>query len=395
MKKICIILLLLCFSVAHNSLHAEQLADYRIHIGNTVEEYQKYVGRIITYVPTESITSWGSVELSEVLRMGDNIKDYEVLSISGKTKKGKPFQKSVWKLRPKEGGVDREIIVYLGQYDKIIPYYNSGTEIKIQDFPFILYDDWKSNHISEIGNIYTNPLVKANYKVVDVYLAIEKSRKDYKEHVLKMYELENSDSKERVSYPAETVEKDCFSEDIKGNYYSVLSKVEKPENPSIKYGTTKTIDADVDKDITKFSYIDNVIDIIIFGTSQRFDFIIKNVSENSIKIVWDDAVFVGINGKTSKVMHSDTKFSQRNATQPASTIIRGASLEEIACPTENVYYDDLLEMWNVHSMYPEKPAQENGQVQLMLPIQIKDVVNEYIFVFDVKYKYKHPERLNL
>ena len=46
-------------------------------------------------------------------------------------------------------------------------------------------------------------------------------------------------------------------------------------------------------------------------------------------------------------------------------------------------------------MYPKQPALEGKQVSLMLPIQIKDVVNEYIFVFDLKYKYNHPERLNL
>ena len=48
-----------------------------------------------------------------------------------------------------------------------------------------------------------------------------------------------------------------------------------------------------------------------------------------------------------------------------------------------------------NSMYPKTPFKEVKQVSLMLPIQIKDVVNEYIFVFDLKYEYKHPERLNL
>lgn len=32
---------------------------------------------------------------------------------------------------------------------------------------------------------------------------------------------------------------------------------------------------------------------------------------------------------------------------------------------------------------------------LMLPIQIKDVINEYVFVFDVNYVYNYPDRLNL
>ena len=28
----------------------------------------------------------------------------------------------------------------------------------------------------------------------------------------------------------------------------------------------------------------------------------------------------------------------------------------------------------------------------MLPIQVKDVVNDYIFTFDIRYVPKHPER---
>ena len=46
-------------------------------------------------------------------------------------------------------------------------------------------------------------------------------------------------------------------------------------------------------------------------------------------------------------------------------------------------------------MYPSAPALSPGQLRLMLPIQIKEVINEYIFIFDVSYVYNHPERLNL
>lgn len=115
----------------------------------------------------------------------------------------------------------------------------------------------------------------------------------------------------------------------------------------------------------------------------------------AIKVVWDDAVFVDCSGSTSKVMHLGIKYSQREASQPASTIIRGASLEDVACPTSNVRYSELLKEWVTESMYPDKITKEAQQIRLMLPIQIRDVVNEYVFVFDVKYESKHPERLNI
>ncbi len=329
--------------------------------------------------------------------LGFQLRDFKIISITGKTKKNKSYQKTIWTLRPLAGGFggDKEIIVYTGYYDKYISYPNSNKEIKIQEFPFMLYDKWKNDQKAEIGKVFSNPKVKATYSVVDVFLKVIRQESDYKEHVVKMYRVENSNTKETFEYEASYADKDCFSEDLSGRYCSTLSKVEKPSNPSIKYGKTNTIAASSGKGVTKFSYVDNVIDIVIFGDSEQFSFILKNLSENSIKLIWDDAVFVGINGSTSKIMHSGVKYSQREASQPASTIIRGASLDDIACPIENVYYSDVLNSWEVKSMYPKGITNDTKQIQLMLPIQIKDVVNEYIFVFDVKYQYNHPERLNL
>lgn len=96
-------------------------------------------------------------------------------------------------------------------------------------------------------------------------------------------------------------------------------------------------------------------------------------------------------------MHKGTKYAERNESQPATTIIRNAKWEDTVIPTNLVYYREstyLPSGWETNSMYPEKTGLK-GQVMLMLPIQIKDVVNEYIFVFDVKYIYHHPERLNI
>ena len=160
----------------------------------------------------------------------------------------------------------------------------------------------------------------------------------------------------------------------------------------MQFGKTTIVTED---SITKYSYCDNFIDIIIFGDSEKFSFTLKNVSATTQKLIWDDAVFVDIKGSTSKVMHSGVKYSQREAPQSPSTIIKGASLNDIACPISNVYYSSHYKDWKINSMYLQAKDSEENQISLMLPIQIKDVVNEYIFVFDVKYVYKYPERLNL
>ncbi|SHL73221.1 hypothetical protein SAMN04488494_0593 [Xylanibacter ruminicola] len=245
---------------------------------------------------------------------------------------------------------------------------------------------------SYYGKTLTHPKVKHQYKVVGISYPKPKEAYNPKYALYNLQNPENPDKKEvcEVNNP----EIDAFEHDLEGHYVSVLSKVEKPANPAIRYGKTTTVE-DKDKNISKYSYVDNVIDILIFGGSKQFDFILRNVSDNSIKVVWNEAVFVDYDGTTSKVMHVGTKYSQREADQPASTIIKGAKIEDLAAPNCNVRYSDILKEWVTDSMYPSKPALEPGQLRLMLPIQIKDVVNEYIFVFDVNYVYDHPERLNL
>lgn len=187
---------------------------------------------------------------------------------------------------------------------------------------------------------------------------------------------------------------------IGGKYYSLLSSVEKPADDAFRYGETKTITED---GMTKYSYQDNVIDILIFGNYQKFFFTIQNISDKSIKIVWNEAAFVGMDGKTSKIMHNGVKYSEKEGDQPASVIIRGAQLEDVAVPTSSVHYKSgFLGGWETDSMYPnvrDSKGREirgkDGTVCLMLPIQIKETINEYLFIFDVVYKLNYPELAEL
>lgn len=229
-----------------------------------------------------------------------------------------------------------------------------------------------------VGEVLTHPRVKHAYRIVGIDQNDE-------------YIVVNTTTNQKKNCKAHGIENNAFNSDLAGRYVSILSKVEKPSNPSIRYGKAKTIEGE--SDITKYSYVDNVIDMLIIGDSEEFSFILKNISDNSIKIIWNEAVFVDFDGTTSKVMHVGTKYSQREEDQPATTIIKGAKIEDIAVPTCNVRYSSVLEEWVQNSMFPSNPDQEPGQLRLMLPIQIKDVVNEYVFVFDVKYVYNHPEVL--
>ena len=287
---------------------------------------------------------------------------------------------------------------------KTVATYESYTMAQVQNSYPVLYvtikSDLDNSHFnclpenaekmcSKIGTTLSHPKVKATYQIVGLNITDPSSEFDKpKEYFNVKNSVTGTITKCNMNNP-----ESVFRNDLEGKYISVLSKVEKPSNPAIRYGTTTVVEDD--KNVSKYSYVDNVIDILIFGSSEQFDFILKNVSDNSIKVVWNEAVFVNFDGSTSKIMHVGTKYSQREADQPATTIIKGAKIEDIATPTCNVWYSDVLNEWMTQSMYPSAPATTPGQLRLMLPIQIKDVINEYVFVFDVNYTYNYPDRLNL
>lgn len=281
-----------------------------------------------------------------------------------------------------EGG---EMVPNEGSY----PIINYIIKSKLNGETFTCSPNKVEEYCKKNGTKLVNPKVKNTYQIVGVKISLPETSYD---KIKEEYYVKNSETG-TVSTCLMSNPNDAFKEDLSGSYISILTKVEKPSNPSIRYGKTTTIEDD--KKISKFSYIDNVIDITILGSSKEFDFVLKNISDNSIKVVWNEAVFVNYDGSTSKIMHYGTKYSQREGDQPATTIIKGAKIDDCAVPNGNVRYSETLKEWVTDSMYPTTPGRSPGTLQLMLPIQIKDVINEYIFVFDVKYVYKYPERLNI
>ena len=252
------------------------------------------------------------------------------------------------------------------------------------------YDVANISDLNDLGKVFTNPKFKCSYTVVNVFKKMDYDA-SYRKTLQKFYTVKNSIDGTTKDVKAAFAQSEAFKYDDSGKFVAALTKVEKPSNSAIRYGKTTSV---TEKDITKYSYEDNFIDILIFAGSTQFNFILKNVSDNTLKVVWNEAVFVDVDGSTSKVMHSGIKYSQREGDQPASTIIKGAKLEDLAAPTDKVYYSESLKEWTSKSLYSNADTKREGQIiKMMLPVQVKDVVNEYIFEFTLTYVYNHPEYL--
>ena len=282
------------------------------------------------------------------------------------------------------------------------PVLVSTIRSKINNEEFICFSRDVEEICKNIGMVISNPKVKDAYRVLSGH-TISLNSNDYDEKYKYIYAkrpwytYENITTGKIGHCSAESILTGPFEEDLSGKYISLLAEVEKPSNSEIRYGETMTIPSE--NGISKFTYKDNVIDIMIFADRSNFNFVLQNISESSIKIVLDEAVFVNFDGSTEKVMHKGIKFSEKNGAQPATTIIKNAKWEDTVTPTHLVYYREATKYieggWDTYSMYPREKGLKPGQIKLMLPIQIKDVINEYVFIFDVQYVFNHPERLNL
>lgn len=365
----------------------------------TVDDYQQYVGKSFFVRPAYGqLETWKNSWFEY-----DKAYDGKTFTISKVTVKdvtlnGKP-NKEITVMAVEDGG--KKKIKFKG-YEEVSVKVSAWSGIKqwplIGWMPIVFVEPFNEFKQKHMGETVTHEKVKDQYEIVDVYVG--QAGKGEAGSPMLMYTVKNKRTGETINCPYAKVKDVPFESALKGSYKTALIKVEKPEDATNRYGETKTIqDAGVDK----YSYNDSIIDITIFGTKEQFIFVLKNVSAHSLKIIWNEAAFVGLDGSTSKIMHVGTKYSQRENDQPATVVIKGAKIEDVATPTVNVYYDEGVRIgystvgngWKTKSMLPkEYKGKEAGEIRLMLPIQVKDVVNEYTFVFKVYYIYDHPELLH-
>lgn len=368
--------------------------NYGINKQTSPEEYQQYIGKEFKFRPAYGmLETWdksGFKYSEEYADVPFTITKVTVKDVELNKKPNKEIQ-----IEAVQTG-EKKKVKFKG-YEDVSVKMGFWGDVKqwplIGHMPIYFTEPFSEFTNSKLGTLITNPVVKDKYKIISVHFG-----KGDATGVL-CYKAKNQRTGEvKACYADKTDE--VFDDALKGKYATALIKIEKPEDTSDRYSNSIAV---TDENVGKYSYSDSIINIIISGNQEQFNFELKNVSPSTLKIIWDEAAFVGLDGSTSNVMHVGTKYSERNSSQPPTTIIKGAKIDDLACPTANVYYDEGTRIgystygngWKTHPMLPQTyKGKEAGEIRLMLPIQVKDVVNEYTFVFKVYYKYDHPELLN-
>lgn len=195
-----------------------------------------------------------------------------------------------------------------------------------------------------------------------------------------------------------------------------LHQVERPTEASQRYGVQKITKAPK-KGPGKYIFEDEMIQIIWlvnpdpkteFGLANDISFSLKNKTTYSIKIIWDETAFVDTAGASHRVIHAGVKYSQRNNPQPPSVIVRSGTFSDIVVPSDYISYTRGIFGWRTKNILPsemdkiwrkETPQAFKSRaksyvgktIQILMPLEIQGVVNEYIFIFRVNavaFKYK-------
>ena len=185
----------------------------------------------------------------------------------------------------------------------------------------------------------------------------------------------------------------CFTSYV-ASYNVGLSKVESPSNAKQQFGETKVVKFE-DGGLTKYRYEDDFIDIAWSVSPKQFNFDLRNKSGHTIKINWDDVSYVAINGKVGRVMHAGVKYTERNNSQPATTIPKNASISDLLLPTDNVFYvsgqyGGWREEYLIPCVYSKQehydllaPLNVGQKMRILMPIMIENVQNDYVFEFNI------------
>lgn len=167
-------------------------------------------------------------------------------------------------------------------------------------------------------------------------------------------------------------------------------------------------------------YVDDYVSIKWSSRHDRLLLDLVNKTDHPIKIVWDESAFIDPDGISSRVMHEGVVYGNRSSSQPPTVVPRGGRILDQILPVSLASYSNSQwvhgPLFPGHTVpafaygkgrsriindFPQKeaeakrtaeeirekirstPSDLRDSLQVVLPISLKGVINDYHFVFDL------------
>jgi hypothetical protein len=102
---------------------------------------------------------------------------------------------------------------------------------------------------------------------------------------------------------------------------------------------------------------------------------LNNKTNVPIKVDWDQASYVDIEGQSHKVIHSGIRLIDRDKPQSTTMIPPSAKINDILIPSDHIYYEEvLIPGWRHKPLLPDAPLalRAKGKTfSIFLPLESK------------------------
>ena len=170
-----------------------------------------------------------------------------------------------------------------------------------------------------------------------------------------------------------------------GTYVLSFNGITKPKSSKVSKG--KLI-ADADTNLAL--YVDNQISLTIIPEDDCFRINLKNLTQSTININWDDIIYIDEKSESQRVVHSGIRYIDVNAPQTPTKIAKNSVLNDVLIPAHRVFYggvENILYRRSVKSLHTEGTL-----VYLILPVEINGISHEYTITYQIKWAWKYPEK---
>lgn len=156
-----------------------------------------------------------------------------------------------------------------------------------------------------------------------------------------------------------------------------------------------SLKSNIEGDIEGLKFSDDVVDISWWLSAKSMNFELYNKSDNPIKIIWDDVIYVDQDGKSNKTIHEGVMFINSHSSQPPTTIAGGSKVIDRIVPSDNLYYvSGYNSGWREKSLLPSGYYKREGasipgekligkEIKVLIPIEMEGEVINYTFVFNI------------
>jgi len=122
-------------------------------------------------------------------------------------------------------------------------------------------------------------------------------------------------------------------------------------------------------------------------TDTLFQMNFENISANDINILWERGEYTDVYNRTSRIMHSNIRFQDRNNAIPNQLVKSHSSLQEDVIPIKSVFMSAQKKTYDIRPLF-QLESEDAGRFKgksfnLFIPLEIDRQIILYNFRFEV------------